>query len=75
MSNVIQMHSTRAAKAKGVKVAAYLAARSLGLTQIQAEACMRRAGDLYRAGNRSAARVVADVRRESREMAEGGLCA
>jgi hypothetical protein len=71
MNNVIPIHTTRAAKAKGVRIAAYLAARTLGLTQIQAEACMRRAGDLYRKGNRSAARVVADVRRESREMAQG----
>lgn len=61
MNNVIPIHVTRAAKSRGVGVAAYLAAKARGLSPIQCEAIMRKARSDYANGS-SPARAVSDAR-------------
>lgn len=61
VSNVIPMHTTRAAKLKGITAYAYFAAKARGLSPIQCEAVMRKARDDYAKGSRPT-RAVADAR-------------
>ena len=60
MSNVIQMHQARPARAQGVFAAINIAARRMGLKDHMALQYARRARDDYNAGTRSAAAVIAD---------------
>lgn len=62
MSNVIQLHTTKHAKAQGVFAAINIAARRMGCNgdaAVRAAAAAKRA---YLAGGRSPARVIADQR-------------
>lgn len=69
MNNVIPLHTAKPAKAQGVALASYFAAERLGLSVIQCKAAARKARETYLNGRASAARVVADIRRESFELA------
>jgi len=68
MTNIIPIHVTRAAKARGVGVGAYLAAKALGLSPIQCEAVMRKARADYARGV-SPAMSIARASAEARRMA------
>jgi hypothetical protein len=71
MSTVVQLHQARAAKAQGVFAAVNIAARNMGYSDLMALRAAQRARDAYRAGEASAARVVADQRAQLRQGAEG----
>jgi hypothetical protein len=72
VNDVILLHRFEQAKAIGVRIAAMIAAERIGLTPLQCAAVARRASETYRAGGKSPARVVADVHREVRELAQAG---
>ena len=67
MSAVVQMHRTKSARITGAGVAAYLAARSMGLSPIMAEAIKRHARESVARGM-SAAMAVSEARAKARAM-------
>lgn len=62
MSNVIPMHTARAARAKGVALATACAAHRLGLSPRQVMKVAESAAARYIVGKASAARAVADAK-------------
>lgn len=62
MSNVIQMHETRAARSRGVALAVACAAFRLGLTPAQVIRCAQMAAERVRGGQVSAAKAVSDAK-------------
>lgn len=71
MSNVIPLHQTKQAKAKGVFAQINIAARALGYSDQFALRAAQRARDAYLQGGKSPARVVSDSRAELRLSVEG----
>ncbi|MCD9096154.1 hypothetical protein [Luteimonas fraxinea] len=72
-SNVIPMHNARAAKAAGVFAQTNIAARRLGYSDHLALRAAQRARDAYKAGGKSAARVISEVRESLRRSADSQL--
>jgi hypothetical protein len=66
MSNVIQLHETKQAKAQGVALAVACTANRLGLSPQQVIACARAAADLVHAGKVSPAKAYSDARAKLR---------
>lgn len=66
MSNVVQMHTSRAARAKGAALAVAITANRLGLSPAQVIACAKVAADRVREGQASAAKAIADAKADLR---------
>lgn len=64
MGDVIQMHTSRAARAQGTALAVAMVANRLGLTPQQVIACAQAAADRVKEGRASAARAVSDAKAE-----------
>lgn len=64
MGDVIQMHTSRAARAQGAAVAVAIAANRLGLTPQQVIRCAQAAAERVKEGQTSAARAVSDAKAE-----------
>lgn len=62
MSNVIQMHETRAARSRGVALAVACAANRLGLTPAQVIRCAQAAAERVSEGKTSAGKAYADAK-------------
>lgn len=71
MSNVIQLHETKQAKARGVFAQINIAARRMGYSGRLALRAAQRARDEYLQGGGSAAKVVSIHRAGLRQSAEG----
>lgn len=69
-TNVIPMHTARAAKAQGVFAQTNIAARRLGYSDHLALRAAQRAREKYNAGGKSAARVISEVRESLRRSAD-----
>lgn len=60
--NVVQMHTSRAARAKGAALAVAITANRLGLSPAQVIACAQATADRVRDGKASAAKAIADAK-------------
>lgn len=69
-ATVIQLHTTREAKARGVATAVEIAARRMGYSTTQAAKAATAARNAFAAGRMSAARAVSVTRAQLRLHAE-----
>jgi hypothetical protein len=70
---VISLDAAKKARQDGVFAAVNIAARGMGYSDHLALLAARRARDEFKAGGKSAAKVVSEVRAELRHSAEGLL--
>lgn len=71
--SVIYLHETKQAKQQGVFAAVNIAARNMGYSDVLALRAAQRARDAFKAGGKSAAKVVSEARADLRQQAEGML--
>jgi hypothetical protein len=73
VTTVIQLHETKAAKQRGVFAAINIAARGMGLSDQEALRAAKQAREAFKAGGKSAAKIVSEARAGLRQEAGGML--